>query len=363
VSDLVELQLKTSTNQPTDSAWKALILNVLRLMCEVEPESASQDSAELRGRLNEHRAALGRPMHPQEERQTAAECVKTCDKYLRRIQQDHTARVTELVEMVAILREAATRFVGDSSDFNARVQLSTDRLKMMNRLEDIRDLKQQLSLEVTSLERAVEDKKKRDEEQLATLSQKVKVLQDDLVKAEEQATIDSLTKIPNRGAFDRALVVAMKASRKDGKPLTLAMVDIDHFKQVNDSHGHLIGDRVLLCTAQWLQGSIRSTDFVARYGGEEFACILTGMNLAQTDSRFTQVLKDIAARSYEYEMNGEHKSVRFTVSCGIAELVPSDGGSDLVGRADQALYEAKHKGRNRVVAKKVSRLSRLLSRA
>ena len=96
-----------------------------------------------------------------------------------------------------------------------------------------------------------------------------------------------------RGSYSR--FVAMKASRKDGKPLTLAMVDIDHFKQVNDSHGHLIGDRVLLCTAQWLQGSIRSTDFVARYGGEEFACILTGMNLAQTDSRFTQVLKDIAA--------------------------------------------------------------------
>ena len=361
MSDLVELQLRKPGDQAAESAWKVLVLNVLRLICEVEPESSSQDTADLRSRLNEHRAALGRPMHPQEERQAAADCVKTCEKYLRRIQQDHAAREAELVEMVGILRQAAARLIGDSTDFNARLQLSTDRLKMMNRLDDIRDLKQQLSLEVTSLERVVEDKKRRDEEQLVTLSQKVKVLQDDLVKAEALATIDPLTKVPNRGAFDRTLRAAMKTARKDARPVSLAMIDIDHFKKVNDSHGHQVGDRVLLFTAQWLQGAIRSTDFVARYGGEEFACLLTGANLTQAEARFSQVLKEIAARSYEFESNGEHKSIRFTISCGIAELMPSDLEADLVSRADRALYEAKHKGRNRVVTKKASRLSRLLS--
>jgi diguanylate cyclase (GGDEF)-like protein len=363
---MVELQLrKSGANshgaEAEPSAWRALVQNLLRVLCEVEPESVSKESATLRASLNEYRTQFGRSLHPQEERQAAAGCVKACEQYLRRIQHDHLAREAELTEMIAILREAAARFIGDSSDFHAQLLSSADRFKGMTRLDDIRDLRQQLSLEVSTLERVVEQKKQRDETAIAALSERVQVLQADLVKAEEEAAIDPLTRIANRGTFDRTLKRMIEQARKNGSSLTLAMIDVDHFKKVNDTYGHPIGDRVLLCTAEWLRSSFRQTDFVARYGGEEFAAILTNTDLGHAERRFIQVLKDIASRSYEFEQDGQHKSVRFTVSCGVAQWSEKDTEIDLIARADHALYEAKQKGRNRVVAKKASRLARLFS--
>jgi len=365
MKEIVELDLrKPGIAIPPDaesSAWRSLVQNLLRVLCEVEPESASKDSAEFRAKLNEYRAQFGRPLHPQEERQAAAGCVKACEQYLRRMQHDHLAREAELTEMIAILREAASRFIGDSTDFHAQLLSSADRFKSMTKLDDIRDLKQKLSAEVSSLERVVEEKKQRDEAAIAKLSERVEVLQADLVKAEEKAAIDPLTRIANRGTFDRTLKRMIDASKKSGSPLTLAMIDVDHFKKVNDTYGHPVGDRVLLCTAEWLRSAIRHTDFVARYGGEEFGVILSDTDLSNAEARFTQVLKEIAKRSYEFQQDGEQKSVRFTVSCGVSQLTDKDSEQDLIQRADQALYEAKQKGRNRVIAKKPSVLSRLFS--
>jgi diguanylate cyclase len=362
VNDIVELRLRQpdAAADAESSVWRALVQNVLRVIAESEGDGSTQDAARLSEKLKELRVQVGRPMHPQEERQTAAVCVKACEQYLRRVQHDRSARENELTEVIAILREAATRFIGDSTAFRTELLSSAGRLKMMTRLDDIRDLKNQLSIEVSSLERVVEDRKQRDEQAIATLSERVQVLEADLTKAEEQASIDPLTGIANRGAFDRALTRMVEAARRRGTPLSVAMIDVDHFKAVNDTYGHQVGDRVLLCTAEWLRSSIRHTDFVARYGGEEFAAILdTGVGPAET--RFTQVLSEIAGRSYEYEDNGEHRSVRFTVSCGLAELTDKDTAEDLVHRADQALYDAKQKGRNRVVARKASRLARIFS--
>jgi diguanylate cyclase (GGDEF)-like protein len=366
MNDIVELQLRNQGGSPhaadaEPSPWRALVQNLLRVLCEIEPESASKESASLRASLNDYRAQFGRSLHPQEERQAAAGCVRACEQYLRRIQHDHSAREAELTEMIAILREAAARFIGDSTDFHAQLLSSADRFKGMTRVDDIRDLKQQLSLEVSTLERVVEQKKQRDATAIAALSERVQVLQADLVKAEEQAALDPLTRLANRGTFDRTLARAIEQAKQAGTPFTLAMIDVDHFKNVNDTYGHLIGDRVLLCTAEWLRGAFRQTDCVARYGGEEFAAILTNMDIAHAERRFAQVLQDIASRSYQFEQDGQSKSVRFTVSCGLAQWTEKDSESDLMARADHALYEAKQKGRNRVIARKVSRLARLFS--
>ena len=365
MNEIVGLQLRDLAPEPPpdSSVWRTLTQNILRVISEASRDTDSKETIQLRAQITGFRSELGRPMHPQEERRVAADCVGACEHYLRRLQQDHTSREAELVDMVGILREAAARLIGDSSDFNTQLISSAGRLKMMSGLEDIRDLKKQLSVEVTSLERVVEDKKARDEAAVSKLSERVQVLQADLIKAEEQASTDALTKIPNRGTFDRTLAKMIEASRKANSALTLAMIDVDHFKKVNDTHGHPIGDRVLICTAEWLRTAIRHTDFVARYGGEEFAMLLDGADLAQAEVRLKQVLEEISTRSFEYEMNGERRSVRFTVSCGVSQLQPQDSGQDLVQRADQGLYEAKQKGRNRVVTRKPSRFARLLSRS
>ena len=91
------------------------------------------------------------------------------------------------------------------------------------------------------------------------------------------------------------------------QPLSLAFIDIDRFKTINDSHGHQIGDRVLLCAAMWLGKGLRHTDFIARYGGEEFAVLFRDARLSEVDGRMTQVLGEIATRSFEYELERRDK--------------------------------------------------------
>jgi diguanylate cyclase (GGDEF)-like protein len=359
MDDMVELHLRAT--EGGTSVWKTVVLQLLRFLAETAREGESKETTELRKDLSVHRHVLGGTLHPQEERQEAADCVATCEQYLRRLSADHLARETELADLVTLLRDATAKMVGESSDFHADVLSSAGRFKSMIRLDDIRELKRELSTEISTLERVVEERKERDRAAFETLSKRVEVLQADLGRAEERAALDPLTRLHNRDSFDRALGRLMDEARHAGSPLSLAMLDVDQFKGINDEHGHPVGDRVLLCMADWLRGSIRPNDVVARFGGDEFA-VIVGISLKQAEERFTTVLSSIAGRAYDYDEPGGPKSIRFTASCGLAQLSEGDSAADLIGRADGALYDAKHKGRNRVCVRKVSRLARLLGK-
>jgi diguanylate cyclase (GGDEF)-like protein len=359
MDDIVELHLRATDSE--GSIWKTVVLQLLRLVSDAGLEDESRETSELRRELSLHRHALGGVLHPQEERQEAAECVSTCERYLRRLQGDQRTKASELTDLVALLRDATTKLLGESAEFHAEVLSSAGRFKQMERLDDIRELKRELSMEISSLERAVETRKQKDRAAMDALSRRVETLQDDLGKAEARAALDPLTKLYNRESFAGALDRMMADASRSGGAMTLAMLDIDHFKRINDEHGHPVGDRVLLCMAEWLRKAVRDQDVVARYGGEEFA-VLLGIDIRQAEDRFTSVLANIAARSYDYSDGDVQRSIRFTASCGLAQYTEGDSPADLVTRADQALYDAKHKGRNRVCVRKVSRLSRLLAR-
>jgi diguanylate cyclase len=364
VQDLVALHLRqASTTDEPDAVWKRLVLQLLAIVAGITDDHDSPATIAFRDRLNAARAAFAQSVHPQEWRQSAAACAVACERLLRGLGRDRSAREQELAEVIAMLRAAITRLMGDSTDFELHVRSSTGRIRTIGLLDNLDELKAQLSVEVSSLERLVEVQKQRSDEVVARLAERVEVLQADLERAAEQASTDPLTRVANRGAFDRTIVVMTAAARASGAPLTLAMIDVDHFKQINDTHGHPIGDRVLLCTANWIKGALRQTDLVARYGGEEFAALLPGADLEQTQARLAALLHDIASRSFDYDANGETRSIRFTVSCGIAQLTAHETPQALVARADHALYDAKSQGRNRVVARRAgSRLSRLFHR-
>jgi diguanylate cyclase (GGDEF)-like protein len=357
VEELVELNLRPAEALGSDLG--DFVHRIIRSLAAVTPEHPSPETADLKLQLEDYRQQLAEVRHSQELRIVAAGCASTCDQYLRQVHSDQVLRETGLTEVITLLREAAGRMIGDSSEMHAQLSSSADRFKTMVRIDDIRELKKQLTSEVSSLQQVIAEKHQRDQQIIAKLSKRVEVLQADLVKVEEEASLDPLTRVPNRGSFDRALARMIAAQRAGDQPLTLAMIDIDHFKRVNDTHGHQVGDRVLLCTAEWLRNAIRSSDVVARYGGEEFSVILPNADLTQATRRFEQVLTKIAAHNYDYEVGEERKSVQFTVSCGLAQLTSRDTPETLLFRADAALYEAKRKGRNRVVAKKPSLIDQI----
>lgn len=338
---------------------KGLIEAFLEVFSDFAPAAEDRDVAEFAATVQDFRAQIAVSDHEQDIRHLAARSVRACEHFLKQSKHYFATREGEIAEVIAMLRRTAQHLAGDSSGFHADVLATSARFKGMVQLDDIRELKRALASEAAALQKIIETKQKRDQEMLSSLVERVVTLQTHLHEVEEQAWLDPITKIPNRGMFDRSLIKLMQAARFSGTSLVLVLLDIDNFKEINDTHGHPIGDRVLLCCSQWISGAIRDADVVARYGGEEFAVILLDTDLAAAEARFGDVIAQIAGRSFEYEIDGVGKSVRFTVSCGISQLAAQDTEIELVHRADQALYDAKRQGRNRVVARKRSLLGGL----
>lgn len=346
---------------PADAALATFVDRLIGVLSLIPPDAESTDTDAFRQKLEEYRHAVLDPTRRMEVPRVTEACVLACQQYFKLSKKYHHDREEELKELISILRDAAKMSVGDSTEFNAQVLASSQRFGTMVELDDIRDLKRQLVAEVSTLRHNVEEKQKRDERAYLSLNSRVEALQSRLSEVEEEASTDPLTRIGNRGRFQRTLARMMDTAREQGSPLALAMLDVDNFKTINDTHGHPIGDRVLLCTAQWLSKGLRQTDFVARYGGEEFAVLLANATAGQVEERMKQVLADIAASSYEYELLGKKERVRFTLSCGLTDLLPNESDEEFIQRADDALYEAKRKGKNRVVCRKKSTLKSLLS--
>lgn len=158
---------------------------------------------------------------------------------------------------------------------------------------------------------------------------------------QEMATTDALTGIANRRKFDQLLENEIKRATRYQLPLTLVLFDIDHFKRVNDTYGHLAGDRVLTEIARLVTEHIRVNDFLARWGGEEFALLATHSDETLTGYLCEKLCALIAVHSFPVVGN-------ITCSFGVSGLRPEDLPGSLVTRADEALYRAKSLGRNRV---------------
>jgi diguanylate cyclase (GGDEF)-like protein len=175
---------------------------------------------------------------------------------------------------------------------------------------------------------------------------KLKLMTDML---ESMAWMDGLTGIPNRRRFDEALEAEWKRAQRTGAPLSLIMVDVDHFKEFNDHYGHGAGDACLKSVASTLASSVtRAGDLAARYGGEEFVLLMPGAGI--DGARL--LAEQLRSRTEGQRIPHEHSSAScwVTISAGYASVIPSQDGkaSMLQEEADQMLYRAKKSGRNRV---------------
>lgn len=184
------------------------------------------------------------------------------------------------------------------------------------------------------------------ERALVTLKLEQRSLKARKAKYQHQARHDYLTGLLNRFSFDHKLDQLWLEAVEKQQPIAVAMIDIDHFKQLNDQYGHSAGDLALKQLAIILSSHVRSPDIVSRYGGEEFALLLSNTSLDKALQLANQLCQTVASTAIEVQ----NELVTRTISIGVSSIVPSAGQdySGLINDADRALYLAKHNGRNRV---------------
>ena len=183
-------------------------------------------------------------------------------------------------------------------------------------------------------------------ERVANMEQEAQGYREHLEVQRQKALIDPLTGLPNRAAWSERLDFEVNAWLEHGNSLSLAMLDLDHFKRINDGYGHLAGDKVLKIIANVLRKRLRPTDFIARFGGEEFVLLMPNSSLA--DAMAVGNVLRAAIEACPFHFKGE--PVTITVSMGVAQFQPGERSELVLKRADAALYRAKAAGRNQVQA-------------
>lgn len=186
-------------------------------------------------------------------------------------------------------------------------------------------------------------------QQLDLASGELASLRTNLDTVRRQAETDALTGIANRRAFDQTLKQAVGAAVRGRTPLSVLLLDIDHFKKFNDSFGHSLGDQVLKVVARLLAQSVEDRGTPARYGGEEFAIVLPRFDLGEAKKLAESIRVGIASKQIASREGGQNYG-SITLSAGVAEYTASESIGSLIDRADEALYKAKSGGRNRVQA-------------
>jgi diguanylate cyclase len=337
-----------------------LVDQLLELIADQAADSQSLNTSAFRLRIQRLREDLGTNGRPADLERLSADCAGTCRDFFKRAAVFTAERDAEIKGLIETLTTAIDKLAGEAVSVNKQLTGHSTRFHKLAEVEDIRDLKRRIAQEVTALNRFVSEKQEREEAYYSKLTKRIEVLQAQLVETEEAASLDPLTQIANRGTFDRTLTRWFARSRQSEQPFVLALLDIDDFKSVNDRYGHLVGDRVLLAAARTLSSQVRAEDLVARYGGEEFAILMAGGSLKQAEPRLREILRSVATSVYEFEHEGRTEHLSYTLSAGAAESAAADTPDTIIKRADDGLYDAKHRGKNCVVCRKHTFFSRIL---
>jgi diguanylate cyclase len=184
-------------------------------------------------------------------------------------------------------------------------------------------------------------------ERLNSAVAEVSKLRHELQESKREAKTDTLTGLANRKAFDELVTKVTADADSSGLDVCLVFSDVDNFKDINDKHGHLVGDQVLRVMANALRDSVKGRDLVARYGGEEFSIILLNTSLQNAKTVANNIREEIASKRIQRKDTRESLG-QITMSFGVARYVPTEGVESFMQRADRALYMSKRKGRNTV---------------
>ncbi len=179
---------------------------------------------------------------------------------------------------------------------------------------------------------------------LLVMASELAELRDQVDRLSQDSRTDALTDIANRRAFDESVLQEMRDAHDAGVPLSLMLVDIDNFKTLNDTHGHLTGDKVLRCVAQEMERCVKGRDMIARFGGDEFAVLLPSTSLDGATLLGESIR--VVIKTLDLKNDQGEPITNLTLSLGVAEYLPGEDLSTFIERADASLYLSKDKGRD-----------------
>ncbi|MFA4995044.1 MAG: GGDEF domain-containing protein [Bdellovibrionales bacterium] len=245
----------------------------------------------------------------------------------------------ELAKVLQLLNSSAK----GTGEFEENLGVFSNNLKKIESVDMLREAVKKISEET----KHVTAQNEKLQVELAETSAQLSAVRGDFDRVHREAQVDPLTQVGNRMFFDQEIVRALSEAREKGTMLSMLMIDIDHFKKFNDTHGHLVGDQVLRLVARTLVENLKGRDVIARYGGEEFVIILPDTRL-QDSVRVADILRSTLSTKQITRRGTNEVIGAVTISIGAAEYISGDDGDALIARADSALYEAKQTGRNRV---------------
>jgi diguanylate cyclase len=260
---------------------------------------------------------------------------------------DYIARsIGDLREVVSDLTQRLATTLVDDQDTDRRVRDQVERLRSTATVTSFEVLRREVAIVADLLAALLDDRGKRVRGQLMELDLKIAALSEELHEVKHESSLDGLTRIYNRSAFDRTFLRLHRISALSAQPSCLLLTDLDGLKQINDQYGHRSGDEALRLFADFLVRSFpRRSDFTARYGGDELVAILPQTRVGQSERLARRFLEGI--RRLSVARDGQ--SFSMTASIGLAELKRGEGADDWLERADRALYQAKQNGRDQLV--------------
>ncbi|MBN2332966.1 MAG: GGDEF domain-containing protein [Deltaproteobacteria bacterium] len=250
------------------------------------------------------------------------------------------------LQLVAAVTEVIEGLDQSAAAHDQSLQRNQQNLQGMEKVVDLVSLRHLISDEINQVRESNVSLKHK----LTEAQQQVQQLQSQLSQITNLATIDELTGLYNRRALFSRLVEEHSRVERYQEIFTLLILDIDDFKDVNDQHGHQVGDAILRKLANFIKGSLRTSDFISRFGGEEFIAILPSTSLEQAHQVAEKMRLLLGKKVFETE-NGTLK-IKITVSMGISQCQAGDTVDNLIKRADDALYRAKKSGKNMIATEK-----------
>ena len=309
-------------------------------------EQPGLDTQRYRATLDGGISALEQAATPGDVRQAEHAIASGTQAHLREREELLRAREDEFNATIDLLADAVAQFHEGNTAFDAQVLARSDRMEQISAIDDLRLLRQQLRLELAALREATAVRQEQEARQIGALRARVDSLEARLSVVSAQSLRDPLTGLYNRIAWDQRVAELAIQLEHGNAAFALALIDLDHFKRINDTHGHAAGDNALTEFGAFCRQAFGDDDFVARFGGDEFVVLLAAPSLDHGAEHIDRLI-NLVRRANDQRLPGGRPA--FTISVGLVQAQADEDATALLERADRALYAAKHAGRDQLM--------------